>query len=190
MRKLKINKRHKAARELMKENKGNPSLKGAQFDEEGCQYLGTTYYFVKIFPEYALRGVPSAKGEVMNLPKLADDFFSGMERSSLTAVRVTLNELNEQAARLEKEQVNEQDDDSIPEPFALRIREWIFNPAYVVRCMEILGANEAKLEFNNDRRHSLIAIHADKGCGAVAPFNKDKLNVNKFEEYVPLSLRG
>ena len=190
MRKLKINKRHKAARELMKENKGNSALQGAQFDEDWCQYLGTTCYFVKIFPGHVLRGVPFAKSKVMNLPKIADDFFSGMKRSSLTAVRVTLNELNEQVARLEKEQVIEPDDDSIPKPSVLRIKEWIFNPAYVVRCMEILGADEAELEFNNDRRHSLIAIHSDKGCGVVAPFNRDKLNVNKFEEYVPLSLRG
>ena len=177
------NKRHLAARKLMKEN-NSPVFQGAHYDEEGCQYLGTPYYFVKIYPEHVLRGVPAAVGDSVNFPKISADFFRSRERDSLTTARVTLKEMEEQTMKQEAAA-----DENTPFKPVLRIKDFFFNPAYVVTCMEILGADEAGLEFSNDKIHSLIAIHADKGKGGVAPLNRYRLDERKYEEYVPLSGR-
>ena len=185
MRKFKANKRMVAAKKLIEENEGTKAPQGAQYDEEGCQYLGTLHYFVKISPEHVLRKVPAAKGEVIDLPNLASNFFKGRDKDSLLVARVTLQEMKEQTAIQEAAA-----DESTEFKPVLRIKDFFFNPTYVVTCMEILGADEATLEFNNDKIHSLIVIHADKGKGAVAPLNRYRLeNADKYENYVPLSGR-
>ena len=180
MRKFKANKRLIAARKMIEENEGTKAPQGAQYDEEGCQYLGTLHYFVKILPEHALQGIPTAKCEAMNLPKMAADFFRSRERDSLTTTYVTLREMKEQTM-IQEAAV----DESTSFKPVLRIKDFFFNPAYVVTCMEILGADEAELVFSYDRLHSPIAIHAEKGKGAVAPLNRYELDERKFEECVP-----
>ena len=182
MGRFKANRRFAAVRKILEENKGRPELRGAQFDEEGCQYLGTRYYFVKIRPEHALRGVSAVKGKAMAFPKLADDFFK--EGGRFRVVRIALRELKEQAAILEAAA-----DDRTPSKPALRIGDCFFNPNYVVACMEVLGADEAEMGFDEEKAYSLIAIYAEKGTGAVAPLNKRMLDMEKFEEYVPVSVR-
>ena len=179
VRKFKANKRMIAARKMIEENEGCKfAPQGAQFDGEGCQYLGTRFYFVKILPEYVLRKVPVAEGEAMGLPKMAVDFFSNRQFYACKDIRVTLGELEDQVAGRKVQ----------PNPI-LRIGRWLFNPVFVVSCMEVLGADHADLEFNMEVANTMIVVRTDKGTGFVAPYyNSNEVGMDE-EEYVPLSMR-
>ena len=180
------NRRYSAAREMMEENENRSALRGAQYDGGGCQYLGTPYCVVKIDPGHTLRKIPAAKGEVMDLPKLVENFLGERKYGSSESFSVTLDELKEQIEKLERDAVVS--DEAKP---ILRIKEWFFNPCLVARCMEVLDADEAVLEFNLDRKHSLIAVYAEKGLGVVAPLNSNRLeDTGRYERYVPISQRG
>ena len=175
-------KRLNAAKRIIRENKGTYAPQGAQYDEQGFQYIGTIYYFVKVHPNHVFKKIPAAIGEKMDLPEYAESFFKGMQGDSYATAHVTLKELKEQAAKLKKSA----DESTLYNP-VLRIKGRFFNPAYVVTCMEMLGADNADLEFNEEKRYSPLIVNTEKGVGVIALVRGDGLDANKFKEYVPVS---
>ena len=172
-------KRLNATKLLMKQNYDNYSaIKGVMLDEDKNQYFICSYYGVKILSDFALRGfdeVPRHEGIFSSVRNIITRDTNEITARSI----ITLRELKEQIAKQKANKVDiTRKTKFIPQ---LYMNDCLFNPAYVVNCMEILGVDEVTLEFA--LKYSPIVFHTDKGVGFVVPMKR--INEQQHEEYIP-----